>query len=66
MKVKIQTNGIYLDSVKMKCSAVEFLVIKQALYKVIDDRAEAYKDRLTALNMLEDIANSVEKKKKDI
>ena len=52
MKVKIKTKDNYFDMVKLKCSAVEFLVIKRALWSTSNDREEGYMDRQLAKRMI--------------
>ena len=60
MKVKIKTKDKYFDYVKLKCSAVEFLVLKSALrdYK---HYAKTVVDGIKASKMLEDIEKGVDK-----
>ena len=62
MKVKIKTKDNYFDMVKLKCTAVEFLIIKRALFNMTDDVEESYMDRKLAKQMLDDIAECVKKK----
>ena len=60
MKVKIKTKDKYFDYVKLKCSAVEFLIVKSALKNYITSNA-TYDDRIKAQLMLKDIEKGVEK-----
>ena len=61
MKVKIKTKDEYFDMVKLKCSAIEFLILKSALRDFNNDYANTDVDRLKASKMLEDIEKGVEK-----
>jgi len=55
MKVKIKTKDKYYDVAKLKCSPVEFLIIKRALRKIVEDRTESSADREKAIYMIKDM-----------
>ena len=59
MKIKIKTKGNNFKAVKLKCSAVEFLIIKRALRNTTQDRCASWTDRVKALAMIEDIEKGV-------
>ena len=61
MKVKIKTKDEYFDMVKLKCSAVEFLIIKQALNIYANSLGLRIEDKERASLMLKDINKGVEK-----
>ena len=55
MKVKIKTKDNYFDNVKLKCTAVEYLILRSALRKFIQDFGTNPVDREKAAKMFEDM-----------
>ena len=61
MKVKIKTKDEYFDFVKLKCSAVEFLILKSALNEYAHTLGRNFEDKGKARLMLWDMEKGLEK-----
>lgn len=58
MRVKFKTKDDCVETVKLKCSAMEFLLLKSALKEVAEVR-KGWMDSITANLMLKDIDEAI-------